>query len=44
MALFAGLDISLRAISVCIVDGIGMLVWEGKSLAEPAALMKVLAP
>jgi hypothetical protein len=44
MALFAELDISLRTISVCIVDGIGKLVWEGKSLAQPPTLMKLLAP
>jgi transposase len=44
MALFVGLDVSLRTISICIVEADGTLVWEGKSLSEPPALIKALAP
>jgi transposase len=44
MALFVGLDVSLRTISICIVEADGTLVWEGKALCEVPALMKALAP
>lgn len=44
MALFAGLDVSLHTISMCIVDGNGKLIWEGKVASEPVPLMKALAP
>lgn len=44
MALFAGMDISLRTISICIVEADGTLVWEGKSLCEPPALIRALSP
>jgi transposase len=36
--------VSLRTISICIVKANGTLVWEGKSLSEPPALMQALAP
>jgi len=44
MALFVGLDVSLHTISICIVDGNGKLIWEGKIASEPVPLMKALAP
>lgn len=44
MALFVGLDVSLRTTSICIVEATGKLVWEGKSLSEPVPLLKALAP
>ncbi len=44
MALFVGLDISLHSISICIVDGNGKLIWEGKVASEPVPLVKALAP
>jgi transposase len=43
MALFVGLDVSLKTVSICIVKADGSVVWEGKALSEPAALIKVLA-
>ena len=44
MALFVGLDVSLRTISVCIVESKGKVVWEGKVLCEGPALIAALAP
>jgi transposase len=44
MALFVGLDASLRTISVCIVESKGKVVWEGKVLCEGPALIAALAP
>jgi len=44
MALFVGLDVSLRTISVCIVEAKGKVVWEGKVLCEGPALIAALAP
>jgi transposase len=38
------LDVSLRTISVCIVEAKGKLVWEGKVLCEGPALIAALAP
>ena len=29
MALYVGLDVSLRTISICIVEARGKMVWEG---------------
>lgn len=36
MALFVGLDVSLKTVSICIVKTDGTVVWEGKALSEPA--------
>ena len=36
---YAGIDVSLESSSVCIVDGKGKLVREGKVASEPAALI-----
>lgn len=44
MKVFVGLDVSLNTISVCIVDEDGKLVWQGKTLSEPADLIPVLLP
>jgi transposase len=44
MALFVGLDVSLRTVSVCIVEADGTLVWEGKVVTEAPAVIKALAP
>jgi transposase len=43
MALFVGLDVSLKTVSICIVKADGSVVWEGKALSEPASLIKALA-
>ena len=39
---FAGLDVSVKETSVCIVDDTGRIVKEVKVASEPAALLKVL--
>ncbi len=43
MALFVGLDVSLRTTSICIVAADGKAVWEGKALSEPLALTQALS-
>ena len=40
---FAGLDISVKETSVCIVDGTGKVIREVKVASEPEALLAVLA-
>jgi hypothetical protein len=35
MALFVGLDVSLRTTSICVVEANGSAVWEGKAESEP---------
>jgi len=40
---FAGLDVSVKDTSVCIVDGAGKITREVKVASEPAALLAVLA-
>jgi transposase len=39
---FAGLDVSVKETSVCIVDGTGKIVREVKVASEPEALLTVL--
>ena len=39
---FAGLDVSVKATSVCIVDDTGKVVREVKVASEPEALLAVL--
>ena len=39
---FAGLDVSVKATSVCIVDDSGKIVREVKVASEPEALLAVL--
>ena len=39
---FAGLDVSVKETSVCIVDGTGKIVREVKIASEPEALLVVL--
>jgi hypothetical protein len=42
MDYFAGLDVSVKETSVCIVDDMGKLVREVKVASEPEALLRVL--
>ena len=42
MDYFAGLDVSVKEMSVCIADGAGWLVREVKVASEPEALLQVL--
>src|SRR4029450_6031870 len=39
---FAGLDVSVKDASVCIVDGTGKIVREAKVASEPDALLAIL--
>jgi len=43
MAVFVGLDVSLRTTSICVVEADGSPVWEGKAESEPAHLIKALS-
>ena len=43
MALYVGLDISLKFTSICIVGADGSSVWEGKAESEPTSLVKALS-
>src|SRR5436190_5895418 len=42
MAYFAGLDVSVKETSICIVDDAGKIVREVKVASEPEALLAVL--
>src|SRR6266404_6038783 len=42
MDLFAGLDVSVKETSICIVDDTGRITKEVKVASEPQALLKVL--
>jgi transposase len=42
MALYVGLDVSLKTTSICIVEADGTLLWKGKAESEPVPLIKVL--
>jgi len=39
---FAGLDVSVKQTSICIVDDTGRMVREVKVASEPEALLKIL--
>lgn len=42
MALFVGLDVSLKFTSTCAVEADGSRLWAGKAESEPASLIKTL--
>lgn len=42
MAMFVGLDVSLKTTLICVVEADGTAVWEGKAESEPASLIKTL--
>jgi len=42
MDYFAGLDVSVKETSVCIVDDAGKIVREGRVASEPEALLQVV--
>ena len=42
MSYFAGLDVSVKETSVCIVDDAGKIVREARVASEPEALLQVL--
>ena len=37
---FAGLDVSVKETSVCIVDDTGKIVWEVKVASEPEGIIR----
>ena len=39
MNYYAGMDVSLEQVSVCVIDASGKIVREGKVLSEPEALI-----
>lgn len=43
MALYVGLDVSLKTASICIIEADGTPVWEGKAESEPVPLVKALS-
>jgi transposase len=43
MAMFVGLDVSLKMTSICVVEADGATVWEGKAESEPASIIKAIA-
>jgi len=42
MALYVGLDVSLKTTSICVVEANGTVTWEGKADSEPTPLVKAL--
>jgi transposase len=42
MAMFVGLDVSLKTTSICVVEADGSPIWEGKAESEPTSLVKAL--
>jgi transposase len=42
MEQYVALDVSLKEISVCVIDGKGSVTFEGKIAAEPAALINLI--
>ena len=40
---YVGLDVSMEETSVCILDGVGKVVYEGKAPSQPDALAKLLS-
>ena len=43
MTYFTGIDVSLRSVSICIVDEHGQVCHEAKSAAQPAAIVKCVS-
>lgn len=42
MALYVGLDVSLKTTSICIVAADGSATWEGKAESDPTSIIKAL--
>ena len=42
MTEYVGLDVSLEETSVCVLDGAGSPLWEGRVASEPEALVRAL--
>jgi transposase len=44
MGVFAGLDVSLATVAICIVDEQGRCVWQGRTDSSPDAVIAALEP
>ena len=44
MTHYVGLDVSMEETAVCVIDGMGELVWERKVSTDPGAIADCLAP
>ena len=44
MRAFVGLDLSLNSVTICVVDGEGDVIWEGKAEGHPEAVLKAIEP
>ncbi len=42
MGVYAGLDVSLDAVSICVVGETGEMLWQGKVLGDPGAVRVLL--
>jgi transposase len=42
MAQFVGLDVSIKETSICIVDEMGIVLWEGRRASEPSVLASAI--
>jgi len=42
MEQYAGLDVSLKAVSICVIDGAGAVLWRGEVANEPEVVAAVL--
>ena len=40
---FVGLDVSLKETNVCILDGVGQVIFEGKAASDPAAIAALIS-
>jgi predicted NBD/HSP70 family sugar kinase len=40
---YAGLDVSLKSVSICVSDGTGELLWRGEVDNEPSEVARILA-
>lgn len=43
MQQYVGLDVSQKETAICVMDGVGKVMFEGKARSEPGALAKVIA-
>lgn len=43
MAVYVGLDVSLKTTSICVIEADGTPVWQGRAESEPVPLLKALS-
>ena len=44
MQVYAGLDVSLKTMHICLMDEAGKIVWRGVSASDPASIREALSP